>query len=101
MNEHTDLIDVYPVGWLRALQSAGRCIRRGRPAPAWRFLRQQLRYSLRQARRGNWRAVRNTFGGYHAEHHTLGRRCGTGWTKRRAINDLYRHLAEETISRDD
>jgi hypothetical protein len=95
MTTHTDLIDVYPIGWLRALQRAGRSLCSDRLVPAWRVLRQELQYTVRQARRGNWRAFRNTFGGYHAEHHTLGRRCGTGWTRRRAINDLYRHIAEE------
>jgi hypothetical protein len=92
---HTPQIDIYPIGWLRTLQAVGRCLRRGRVVQAWRFLRRETRYNMIQVRRGNWRAFRNTFGGYHAEHHTLGRRCGTGWTKRRAINDLYHHLAEE------
>jgi hypothetical protein len=92
---HTPQIDIYPIGWLHAFQSAGRCLRRGHLITAWQFLRSEARYNLIQARRGHWRAVRNTLGGYHAEHNTLGRRCGTGWTRRRAINDLYRHLAEE------
>lgn len=95
MNEHTDQIDVYAIGWLQLLLTTGRCLRHGWIRQAWQNLRIELRYNLRQARASNWRAVRSSFGGYHAEHRSLGRRCGTGWTKRRALKDLHRHLATE------
>lgn len=93
-------IDVYAVGWLKAGQSAWRFLTlpelAGRRGNAWKFLRQQWLYCVRQARRRNWRAVKNQFNGYLAEHRTRGTRCGHGWTRRRALRDLYRHLAEVT-----
>jgi hypothetical protein len=89
-------ITINAVGWLKALQFAGLSLRQHRIRQGWTRLRQELRYMLRQTRVRNWRAVKNTFNGYLAEHESLGRRCGTGWTKRRAIRDLYRHLAEVT-----
>lgn len=98
MSEYSEQISIYPVGWLERLQRAGRCLRRGWFRLAWREIRHELGYTARQARAGNWRAVKNTFDGYLAEHHNLGRRCGTGWTKRRALADLYRHLAEEATT---
>jgi hypothetical protein len=74
--------DIYPVGLLRDWQH-----RKMRP------LRRALRYPVSQARRGNWRAVRNYFNGYLAEPTPIrGRRCGHGWTKRRAFQDLIDHL---------
>jgi hypothetical protein len=85
-----DNVDVYPVGWLSAIQRSARGVRLGirRPlAP----MRQELRYTIRQARRGNWRAVRNTFNGYLAEPIILPinlHRVGSGWTKQRALRSL-------------
>ncbi len=93
-------IDVYAVGWLADILRAWRCLTvpelAGHRGNAWRFLRQEWRYNVRQVKAGNWRAVRNSFNGYLAEHHTRGTRCGHGWTRRRALRDLYRHLAEVT-----
>lgn len=93
MNE----IDVYAVGWLKALQTAGRLVRQRRWASAWSGLRWQARYCWRQARRGNWRAVKNSFNGHLAEPREFPpgdyvRRCGVGWTKRRALRSLMRRL---------
>lgn len=89
--QHSPDIDVYPVGWLKALKLA-----RHMPAQRTAKLRQELRYNLTQLRRRNFRAVKNSFNGYLAEHRHLGTRAGHGWTKRRALRDLYRHLAEVT-----
>lgn len=91
-------IDVYPVGVLADLLRLRNALHRRHPkAIRWALgrLRSQARYITRQARRGNWRAVRNAFNGYLAEHRTLGTRCGKGWTRRRALLDLYRHLVQE------
>ena len=80
---HVAQITVYPVGWLEAWKH--------------RRLRSTWRYVKSQAHKRNWRAVKNTFNGYLAEvqystmHH---RRAGHGWTKRRALSDLGRHLGE-------
>lgn len=90
----TDYIDVYPVGWLAALQRAGRSLRRLWFRRAWHWIRTELHYTIRHARAGNWRAVRNTFNGYLAEHDFRGSRAGTGWTKKRALRDLHVHLRE-------
>ncbi|XTP37124.1 hypothetical protein ACORG1_13280 [Mycobacterium sp. TJFP1] len=76
-------ITVYPVGLFSDLKR--------------RRLRSGLRYLKHQALRGNWNAIGNYFNGYLAEvqfssmHHT---RCGHGWTRRRALSDLGRHLGK-------
>lgn len=77
-------IDIYPVGLLRDLQHR-----------KMRSLRRALRRPLNAAKRGDWRAFRNYFNGYLAEPTPMpvhGRRCGHGWTKRRARRDLIAHL---------
>lgn len=69
--------DVYPVGLLLDFK-------RGR-------LRYGLRrYLMRQVRDRNWRAVRNYFNGYLAEHRHGGHNAGRGWTKRAAIRRVER-----------
>jgi hypothetical protein len=107
----TDLkIDVYPVGALSRLLSAWRflTVRKfpaavGPPTLAWRIERAyiSLRYIwqtvVRHARRRQWRDLKNTFNGYLAEPYEFPpgdytRRCGTGWTKRRALRSLERRL---------
>lgn len=90
-------VDVYAVGVLAELLRLGRSLRARHPQ-AIRHALGRLRwtgsYLIGQARARNWRAVRNTFNGYLAEHRSLGSRAGRGWTRRRALADLYRHLAE-------
>jgi len=87
-------VDVYPVGWLSAIQRSARGVRLGirRPlAP----IRQELRYTVRQARRGDWRAVKNAFNGYLAEPTILPinlHRIGSGWTRKRALSSLAREI---------
>ncbi|MGB0971695.1 MAG: hypothetical protein ACPGVG_12140 [Mycobacterium sp.] len=77
-------IDVYPVGVLEAWQH--------RRIPG--RLRREGRHLTYQLRRRNWRAIHNSFNGYLAEPDSwvFATRCGTGWTKRRALNDLRRHM---------
>ena len=65
-------IDVYPVGLLSDLK-------RGR-----------LRYGIKhylwhQIKRQDWRAVRNYFNGYLAEHDGCHHNAGRGWTQHRAM----------------
>ena len=72
MSAHAN--QVYPVGMLRDVQHHG--IKRG--------LRRSWRYLLYQAKRRNWRAVRNSFNGYLAEHDNHPHNCGKGWTRRAA-----------------
>lgn len=81
----TGYIEAYPVGLFSDIKR--------------RRLRTGLRYMLEQARKRNWRAVRNYFNGYLAEWHycppgVVHYRCGKGWTKRRALRDLGRHIVE-------
>lgn len=87
-------IDVYPVGVLSDLLYVRSAFRQrlGR-RDALRRLRREPRYIWYQARRRNWRAIKNSFNGYLAEHRTDGTRCGHAWTKNRALRDLERHLA--------
>lgn len=67
---------VYSVGWLAAWQGHD--------------LRRQWRYTVRQVKCRNWRAVRNTFNGYLAEHDGHPHNCGKGWTKRAAVRRVVR-----------
>ena len=71
-------VDIYPVGLFSD-------IKRRRLGPGRSYLVGRIRVH-------NWRAVRNYFNGYLAEHPTRGTRCGHGWTRRRALNNLDRHL---------
>lgn len=70
------MTDVYPVGLF--------C--------DWRYgrLRAGLRYLHLQAKARNWRAVRNYFNGYLAEHEHGGHNAGRGWTKRAALRRVER-----------
>lgn len=88
-DEHARDITIYPVGLLHDWQQF---IHNPDRKTARRRFRLDLRYPIRQARARNWRAVKNYFNGYLAEHDSLGTRCGTGWTRGRAYRDLARHL---------
>lgn len=95
-------VDIYPVGWLASVKRAYRyfihhdVIPRGRKQ-SWIELRTEWRYTLRQIKRKKWRDVKNSFNGYLAEPQKFPpgdyrRRCGTGWTKARALRSLHRRL---------
>lgn len=99
-------IDVYPVGWLSALRRAWAGVRRGNGSESrWYWfsspLRQQLQFDLHRAREGNWRAVRQSLNGFLAEPQpwpTGLRRCGSGWTRKRALRSLARHARRAGVS---
>lgn len=95
--EHDRNIDVYRIGWLYAFHFDLRTLVLAGRKPT--KLAQELTYVIYQARKGNWRAVRMTFNGWHAEHRYAGSRCGTGWTRKRALADLRRHL-DQLAARD-
>lgn len=76
--------DVYPVGVLYTLKSAARAVRRGRWESARREFRKEWSYIKHQVTARNWRAIRNSFNGYLAEHDGHPHNCGRGWTKRAA-----------------
>jgi hypothetical protein len=95
-------VDVYPVGWLAVLRRAWRYGTHPNPPPcgrrqAWVVVRLEWRATLSKARYRDWRAVKNSFNGYLAEPAVFPpgdyrRRCGSGWTKRRALRSLARRL---------
>lgn len=84
-----DGTDTYPVGVLSTIQKIARALTepglKGRRVYLARYsLRVERRYLTRQIRNRNWRAVRNSFNGYLAEHGGHPHNCGRGWTKRAA-----------------
>ena len=90
-------VDIYPVGVLARLLRIRHAMK-ARRADLTRWavdgLRTELRYVATFARAGNWRGVKNAFNGYLAEPTPFPeglRRCGSGWTKRRAMRSLRRH----------
>lgn len=93
-------VDIYPVGVLAALQ----CVVHA-PKEQRRWARRRLigefRYIGRQLRRRNFRAARMSFNGYLAEPRgddVSWTRCGHGWTRGRAWDDLKRHIAERAAA---
>lgn len=74
-------VEVYPVGLFRDLKN--------------KKLKSGMKYLMFQIKRGEFRAVRQYFNGYLAEHEFKGTRCGKGWTKRRAMKRLIHHLVNE------
>lgn len=94
-----DPIDVYPVGVLADLLMLRRALAaRHRQAilHALRRLRYTARHIADRARRGERRTVRNMFNGYLAEPTPFPpgmTRCGSGWTRRRALRSLDRQFA--------
>jgi hypothetical protein len=88
-------VDVYPVGLLATLRTVRGIWKYKGKREALRILWFRLGYLRNQARAGNWRAVRNYFNGYLAEplhSNSTWTRCGHGWTERRALRDLDRHM---------
>lgn len=77
-------VHVYPVGILAHFRQAG--LRGG--------LRRSRRYLLRQIKARNWRAVRNHFNGYLAEHEHGGHNAGRGWTQDAALRRVERICQE-------
>ncbi len=90
-------IDIYPVGvlevllgvWRSVLACHGVALRHSLGRVRWwcRLVRQQVRDR-------QWRALRSQFNGYLAEPAVWPeglRRCGSGWTRGRALRSLQRH----------
>lgn len=95
--DHADRVEIYRVGVLDDLHMF---IHHADRKQARTYLRRTVRRLLTMARERRWRALRNSFNGYLAEHPTRGTRCGHGWTRGRAYRDLQRHLAELDARRD-
>lgn len=86
-----DGTDTYPVGVLHTLQRIARVLtvrsellHGKRLGLAKSFALSEARYLRTQIKAHNWRAVRNSFNGYLAEHQHGGHNAGRGWTKRTA-----------------
>lgn len=97
-------VDVYAVGWLKAVQRTWRSYTRHLPDDARKPLRRLARRDLRRclaltvhhARTGRWHELKLLFNGYLAEPTPWPaglRRCGTGWTRARAVRDLDRMMS--------
>ena len=89
-------VDVYPVGLWREIHQARVNWRAGRRDHAGACLHRALRSPLRDARARHWRALKNQFNGYLAEPAEFPPgvpRCGSGWTRRRALRDWQRRAA--------
>lgn len=87
-------VDVYPVGFLRDALQVWRAFRLRRQLPPG-VVKSEARKYARWFRR-SWRR-KSYWNGYLAEPTWPGdqspqwRRCGSGWTKRRALRSLSRH----------
>ena len=95
----TGRVDIYPVGLLAALVALRRVHTHPNLPPAarqraWRNLRGLAARMWGYARAGRWRELKNILNGYLAEPTPFPegvRRCGSGWTRRRALRSLHRH----------
>ena len=91
-------VDVYPVGWLAAFRRM-RHHHKPRNRPRHWPISQEWHYMVRQAKAGHWKDVKNCFNGYLAEPSEFPpglTRCGTGWTRKRALRDLDRRMRKAT-----
>lgn len=108
-------VDVYPVGVLKELIHTWHILTApkfpasvGPPSRLWRLSRARTSLGyvpktvIRHIRQRDWRALKNTFNGYLAEPYEFPpgdyvRRCGTGWTKARAMRSLRRRLPKGSM----
>ncbi|MFD6565361.1 hypothetical protein [Micromonospora profundi] len=95
--ETSSSVDIYPVGVLAELLRLRRALTNyDTKATGWAVgrLRAEMRSVAARVRQRDWRAVKNKFNGYLAEPTPFPEgvhRCGSGWTKRRAMRSLRRH----------
>jgi hypothetical protein len=90
-------IDIYSVGVLDAILHDARALAAGMPAGVKLRLPFQLRLLVRQLLHGHWRQARMHLNGYMAEPKQWPEgleRCGTGWTRSRALDSLGREMAK-------
>lgn len=94
-------IDVYAVGWLRALKDFRSCRKKNLKQHAWMHIRREFKYMKIRIKDRNWRAVKNQFNGYLAEpwqwppgEYPKGYKCGHGWTQNRALRNLRNTIAD-------
>lgn len=104
VNEETGVVtDVYPVGVLKALQCAGRCLYKkgidARVSRARRYLRMEARRLTYYLKKREWRNLKNSFNGYLAEHRTCRHNAGRAWTKTTAYRRVERICELDTHAR--
>lgn len=102
MSADPPTIDVYAVGVLWDLRTVYRYLRnrrqlRARGVQVGFQVRKHIKYVFRgpwrNIKKGKWREAKNCFNGYLAEPTPFPeglRRCGSGWTRKRALRRLYR-----------
>lgn len=79
------IVDIYPVGLWAEVQNS------------WRSRKYKFHFKSmwRQFKRHEFRNFKNSFNGYLAEPDVFTgklRRCGSGWTRKRALRDLQRRV---------
>lgn len=110
-------IDVYPVGALKQLLHTWHILTArkfsvfvGPPSRLWRLSRARRSLSYipktvtRHIRNRQWRELKNDFNGYLAEPTPWpegATRCGSGWTKRRALRSLQRNIRRPGVHWDE
>lgn len=101
-------IDVYRVGAFKDFYMAWRALT-VRPVPLhqWRYARRYLKrpfqLSAHYIRVGKWRELKNQWNGFLAEPTpwpTGATRCGSGWTRKRALRSLRRQVSRPGVSWD-
>jgi hypothetical protein len=83
------IVDIYPVGVLTEL------IRGNRTKEYRTSLRSIRRTIKREFKNRDWHALKSSFNGFLAKPDVMpGKltRCGSGWTRRRALKDLQRRV---------
>jgi hypothetical protein len=93
------IVDIYPVGLLAEIQQSRRYKRKWiRPKRAFQHLLKAVRHFLKgewKLSYEEWHPFKSYFNGYLAEPDVMPgklRRCGSGWTRKRALRDLKRRV---------
>lgn len=93
------IVDIYPVGLLAEIQHSKLYKRKWiKPKRPFGYLIRSIAYFFKgewKQAREEWRPFKSYFNGYLAEPDVFpGRlkRCGSGWTRKRALRDLKRRV---------
>jgi hypothetical protein len=93
------IVDIYPVGLLEEIQQSRLCKRSWiSPVRPFKHLFSAIRHFLKgewKLSYEEWRPFKSYFNGYLAEPNVMPgklRRCGSGWTRNRALRDLKRRV---------
>lgn len=92
------MIDVYPIGALKDLIHIRGAWRTGHLSVAYAITRARIKYTALKVWHRKWHSLKCDFNGYLAEPRDWPpglTRCGTGWTRRRALMSLRYRAARE------